>query len=199
MDSFKKRVKDIMQNKGLKQSDLAKMTGIAEATISRYCNGRRTPNIKALVKIAKILNVSTDYLLGIKDDNGKGGRAKVRNKDRCLLEMDVIKAIDKHTREDGTLDDDISCILEEVESVDAKYTNIPSKWIPITEQTPEDESYILVSFENDTGLDIARYEEDDEGGSFYPGDDDEPYSKYGIYVNAWMPLPEPYREVTDED
>lgn len=71
MDSFKKRVKDIMQNKGLKQSDLAKMTEIAEATISRYCNGRRTPNIKALVKIAKILNVSTDYLLGIKDDNGK--------------------------------------------------------------------------------------------------------------------------------
>lgn len=63
----------------------------------------------------------------------------MRNKDRCLLEMDVIKAIDKHTREDGTLDDDISCILEEVESVDAKYTNVPSKWIPITEKAPEDE------------------------------------------------------------
>ena len=123
----------------------------------------------------------------------------MRNKDRCLLEMDVIKAIDKHTREDGTLDDDISCILEEVESVDAKYTNVPGKWIPITERTPEDESYILVSFENCTGLDIARYEEDDEGGSFYPGDEDEAYSKCGIYVNAWMPLPELYREVTDEE
>lgn len=73
------------------------------------------------------------------------------------------------------------------------------QWIPITERTPEDESYILVSFENYTGLDIARYEEDDEGGRFYPGDDDEAYSKCGIYVNAWMPLPEPYREVTDED
>ena len=82
---------------------------------------------------------------------------------------------------------------------DAKYTNVPSKWIPITEQTPENEGYILVSFENYTGLSIARYEEDDEGGRFYPGDDDEPYSKYGIYVNAWMPLPEPYREVTDEE
>ena len=123
----------------------------------------------------------------------------MRNKDRCLLEMDVIKAIDKHTREDGTLDDDISCILEEVESVDAKDTNVPGKWIPITEQTPEDEGYILVSFENYTGLSIARYEEDDEGGRFYPGDEDEAYSKYGIYVNAWMPLPEPYREVTDEE
>lgn len=123
----------------------------------------------------------------------------MRNKDRCLLEMDVIKAIDKHTREDGTLDDDISCILEEVESVDAKDTNVPGKWIPITERTPEDESYILVSFENYTGLSIARYEEDDEGGRFYPGDEDEAYSEYGIYVNAWMPLPEPYREVTDEE
>lgn len=82
---------------------------------------------------------------------------------------------------------------------DAKDKNVPEKWIPITEQTPEDESYILVSFENYTGLSIARYEEDDEGGRFYPGDDDEPYSKYGIYVNAWMPLPELYREVTDEE
>ena len=82
---------------------------------------------------------------------------------------------------------------------DAKNTNVPGKWIPITERTPEDESYILVSFENYTGLSIARYEEDDEGGRFYPGDEDEAYSKYGIYVNAWMPLPEPYREVTDEE
>lgn len=82
---------------------------------------------------------------------------------------------------------------------DAKDTNVPGKWIPITERTPEDESYVLVSFENATMVDIARYEEDDEGGSFYPGDDDEAYSKCGIYVNAWMPLPEPYREVTDEE
>ena len=36
---------------------------------------------------------------------------------RILLEDDVIKAVDKHTNEDGTLDNDISCILEEVKSV----------------------------------------------------------------------------------
>lgn len=35
---------------------------------------------------------------------------------RILCEDDVIKAVDKHTNEDGTLDDDISCILEEVKS-----------------------------------------------------------------------------------
>lgn len=38
-------------------------------------------------------------------------------KTRLLCEDDVIKAIDKHTKEDGTLDNDISCILEEVTDV----------------------------------------------------------------------------------
>lgn len=69
-----------------------------------------------------------------------------------------------------------------------------SEWIPISERLPEDESYILVSFENATMPDTARYEENDEGGTFYPGDDEKSYSSYGIFVNAWMPLPEPYRE-----
>nr|DAY95926.1 MAG TPA: Protein of unknown function (DUF551) [Caudoviricetes sp.] len=99
---------------------------------------------------------------------------------------------------DDTYDITIHCESEEEqEKALSMLKNI--QWIPITEEAPEDESYILVSFENTTMVDIARYETDDEGGSFYPGDDEDPYSKYGIYVNAWMPLPELYREVTDED
>lgn len=37
-------------------------------------------------------------------------------KNRLLLESDVIEAIDKHMDEYGELDDDISCILEELNS-----------------------------------------------------------------------------------
>ena len=40
---------------------------------------------------------------------------------------------------------------------------------------------------------LARYEENYEGGTFYPGDDEKSYSSYGIFVNAWMPLPELYK------
>lgn len=35
---------------------------------------------------------------------------------RLLLESDVIKAVEKHIDIDGRLDDDISCILEEIKS-----------------------------------------------------------------------------------
>ena len=43
---------------------------------------------------------------------------KMQNKfeDRLVNVNDVIEAVDKHTREDGTLDEDISVILEEVET-----------------------------------------------------------------------------------
>lgn len=37
--------------------------------------------------------------------------------DRVLFENDVIKAVDRHTNGNGKLDDDISCILEEVKEL----------------------------------------------------------------------------------
>nr|DAY91085.1 MAG TPA: Protein of unknown function (DUF551) [Caudoviricetes sp.] len=80
---------------------------------------------------------------------------------------------------------------------DAEEKDRLGQWIPCSERLPEDESYILVSFENYTMPDIARYEENDEGGTFYPGDDEKSYSSYGIFVNAWMSLPEPYKEKTE--
>ena len=42
---------------------------------------------------------------------------------RLLFEKDVIRAVDRHTKDDDRLDDDISCILEELKSpvfVDSK-------------------------------------------------------------------------------
>ena len=42
---------------------------------------------------------------------------------RLLRDTDVIKAVDRHTRDDGTLDDDISVILEEVKTACDKKTD----------------------------------------------------------------------------
>lgn len=113
----------------------------------------------------------------------------MRNEDRCLLEMDVIKAIDKHTREDGTLDDDISCILEEVESVDAKYTNVPSKWIPCIERLPEKNKLVLGWYKDNpfSGYTYGIVMKTKMGWVFDYG------NRYCSNVAAWMPLSEPYK------
>lgn len=68
------------------------------------------------------------------------------------------------------------------------------KWIPIEEKLPPKDEYVLLSIENFTIPDIGRYEETDGDGNFYPGDDSRSYLSFGMFVNAWMPLPEPFRE-----
>lgn len=77
---------------------------------------------------------------------------------------------------------------------DAEENDRLGQWIPCSERMPEEEEYILLSFANYTGLNIGRYENDGENDKFYPGDEEETYAHYGLTVNAWMPLPEPYRE-----
>ena len=73
--------------------------------------------------------------------------------------------------------------------------NCRAGWIPVTERLPEPETYILVSFENYILPDIATYKVDEDGsGAFYIGDEDYAYLSVGLFVNAWMPLPEPYHE-----
>lgn len=73
-------------------------------------------------------------------------------------------------------------------------------WIPVTERLPEPETYILVSFDNYALPNIATYRVDDDGsGAFYPGDEDYTYLSMKFFVNAWMPLPEPYRAEVEEN
>ena len=72
------------------------------------------------------------------------------------------------------------------------------RWIPVTERMPESGKYVLMSFENFTLPAIGRYEVNDEGdGAWYLGDNDEGDTccSVGLFVNAWMQLPEPYWEV----
>lgn len=68
------------------------------------------------------------------------------------------------------------------------------KWIPVTEQLPEPETYVLVSFHNFSLPIIGRYDENEEGGAWFAGDEDEPLVSQDMFVNAWMPLPKPYKE-----
>lgn len=55
---------------------------------------------------------------------------------RLLREEDVIKAVDEHTNDDGYLDDDITCILEEVPTANQDYNFV--KWLRDREKETEE-------------------------------------------------------------
>ncbi len=44
-------------------ADIARKTGMTQATLSRYINGKRIPKINSVIKIAKALNVPIELLM----------------------------------------------------------------------------------------------------------------------------------------
>lgn len=66
-------------------------------------------------------------------------------------------------------------------------------WIP-ADEPPKTGDYILLSFANFNLPLVGRYETDGKGGAYYVGDEEENCISKDLIVNAWMPLPEPYRE-----
>lgn len=57
------RIKELRTEAGLSQAELASQLGSSDARqISRYENGRITPSLEAVVRIAEALDVSLDYL-----------------------------------------------------------------------------------------------------------------------------------------
>lgn len=48
--------------------------------------------------------------------NWASGKENIKMANRLLFESEVIKIVDKHTNDENQLDNDISCILEEVKT-----------------------------------------------------------------------------------
>lgn len=60
-------LKELRRDKNLTQSDMAKFFGIKQSMYSMYESGQRSMKIEMLVKLADILETSTDYILGRTD------------------------------------------------------------------------------------------------------------------------------------
>mgnify|MGYP004464192427 CR=1 FL=1 len=79
------------------------------------------------------------------------GRENIKMSNRLLLESDVIRAVDRHTTNDK-LDNDISCILEEVNSVSLEVASVLSNK---TENKPVQRQRRVLLFENEN-LDLEQ-------------------------------------------
>ena len=62
------RLKEARQRKGIQQNDLADLVHVSRQAYSMYERGLRRPNWETMIELAKTLEVSVDYLLGLTED-----------------------------------------------------------------------------------------------------------------------------------
>lgn len=64
---FKIRLKQLREKSKFTQSELADYLQISQSTLSKWESGLLLPKIRYLPPIAKLFNVTVDYLVGLKD------------------------------------------------------------------------------------------------------------------------------------
>ena len=57
------RIAALRREAGMSQAQLAKLLGISPSAMGMYEQGRREPSLHLLGELARVLNVSTDYLI----------------------------------------------------------------------------------------------------------------------------------------
>ncbi len=68
LEIFAQRVKELRKQQRLSQAELGDVLGLTHKSISTIESGIRGTTIEKLIVLAKFFDVSTDYLLGLKDE-----------------------------------------------------------------------------------------------------------------------------------
>lgn len=62
------RIKGLREKANITQSELAKKLGITRSSVNAWEMGISIPSTQYIVELSSIFNVSTDYLLGLKQN-----------------------------------------------------------------------------------------------------------------------------------
>lgn len=65
------RIKDLREDKDLKQIDIAKILDTTQKQYSRWETGQYTIPFEIIIKLARIYDVSIDYIAGLTNDKRK--------------------------------------------------------------------------------------------------------------------------------
>lgn len=84
------RIRELREDRDLRQTDVAEATGIDQRTLSNYETGKTNPDSYAIIKLCDFFDVSADYLIG-RTSNRTHNIKKIENKifniQKSLIEM----------------------------------------------------------------------------------------------------------------
>ena len=75
---YTKRIRDLREDKDLRQIDIAKILKTTKQGYGYYENGKRKLSIEDLITLADFYKVSTDYILG-RTDNPEMNTTTIKN------------------------------------------------------------------------------------------------------------------------
>lgn len=133
---FSSRIRSLRFEKNLTQKNVSQRLGVSEVSVRCWESGTKAPSMKAIIALASLFGVSTDYLLGISGEPEK--EPILLNKQESIL-LSNYRILDRHGRKAV----EAICLLEKsrVES-ETKVSNItepivsfkkeksPSRYIP---------------------------------------------------------------------
>lgn len=65
------RIKLERKKLGLSQTELGRLIGVSQSAVGMYEQNRRSPDTETLLKLAKVFDVSVDYLINASEVTGK--------------------------------------------------------------------------------------------------------------------------------
>lgn len=65
------RIRELREDRDLRQCDVAAATGIDQRTLSNYETGKTNPDSYAIIRLSDYFDVTSDYLIGRSNDRTK--------------------------------------------------------------------------------------------------------------------------------
>lgn len=88
------RLNQLLESHGMTQQDLADVLGVSQTAVYSWCNGKKTPRMDKVDKIAEYFNVKRSYILGLDDD------AEKQSKPMAYLEKTIKILNEEHETTD---------------------------------------------------------------------------------------------------
>lgn len=184
---FYERIKSLRLQHSMTQKELGNYINVSEISVRNWEAGTKKPSILAVIAMAKVFNVTTDYLLGV---NIKPDKDNLLLNQHEIVLLSNYRILDKHGRKAI----DTLCVLEKsrVEAEKPKQTDVipfdvkPSRYIP-RYTTPsaagysaplDGDDFEMILVDNNIPIN-ADFAVSIQGNSMYP------YIKDGdtVYVN----------------
>jgi len=94
-DTLGRRIARLRRDRGLTQVELAERLGVTQPAVSDYENDDIRLPADVVIQIARILGVSTDELLGLKETQTASGSSRNRRLYRRLQEIEKLPRRDQ--------------------------------------------------------------------------------------------------------